>query len=86
MRADTIDRAIKRKKIILCLSPSTPACSLSRSHTCSGCSSLIACLSDTRSHRLGGARPVSLSRTPHASSTRFASVLSSASAAFSLAA
>ena len=53
------------------------------SHTCSGCSSLIACLSETRSHRLGGARPVSLSLTPHASSTRFASVLSSASAALS---
>ena len=35
-----------------------------RDRTCSGCSSCIICLSDTKSHRLGGARPVSDSLMP----------------------
>ena len=39
--------------------------------TCSGCSSCIICLSATRSHVLGGPSPVSLSRTPISSDTRF---------------
>jgi hypothetical protein len=33
-------------------------------HACSGCSSCIICLSDTRSHWLGAAKPVSDSLMP----------------------
>mmetsp|Transcript_5762 Transcript_5762/g.11824 ORF Transcript_5762/g.11824 Transcript_5762/m.11824 type:complete len:203 (-) Transcript_5762:319-927(-) len=45
--------------------------------TCKGCSSCIICLSETRSQRLGGARPVSDSFTPASSFTRL-SVVSTA--------
>ncbi len=47
--------------------------------TCSGCSSCCACLSDTRSHREGCARPVSLSLMPDTSLTFLAISLMSVS-------
>eukprot|EP00160_Parvularia_atlantis_P015903 Unigene4784_Nuclearia_a/m.14626 Unigene4784_Nuclearia_a/g.14626 ORF Unigene4784_Nuclearia_a/g.14626 Unigene4784_Nuclearia_a/m.14626 type:complete len:383 (+) Unigene4784_Nuclearia_a:128-1276(+) len=47
--------------------------------TCSGCSSCIICLSAWMSHRLGGARPVSLSFTPMRSLTRLTMSFTSSS-------
>jgi len=51
----------------------------SRGGTCKGCSSCIACLSATKSHRLGGASPVSDSFIPQRSLTFLSIVFKSPS-------
>ena len=50
--------------------------------TCKGCSSFIRCRSLSKSHRFGGARPMSLSLTPILSLTRFETSLISSSTFF----
>lgn len=50
--------------------------------TCKGCSSLMRCRSLSKSHKLGGARPMSLSLTPIFSLTRFETSLISSSSFF----